>query len=156
MHSRSACSNLYRKRTSKSSPNPWAMSNLQQYDLHIPTSTLSYPMKARRYQQCTTFRQICHQARQNVRCKGFRAGCFALKPSSLASVKACQGNVAVCQEGKVPSPDIVAFRTAVPFWEKPTCNLSGLPPKRDCSPKRVNTTPRRPNFNSVLVLHFNY
>ena len=31
------------------------------------------------------------------------------------------------------------FRTAVPFWEKSTWNLSGLSPKRDCGPKRVNS-----------------
>ena len=30
------------------------------------------------------------------------------------------------------------FRTAVPFWGQTTKNLTGLSPKRDCSPKRVN------------------
>ena len=30
------------------------------------------------------------------------------------------------------------FRTAVPFWGQTTQILSSLPPKRDCSPKRVN------------------
>ena len=29
------------------------------------------------------------------------------------------------------------FRTAVPFWEQITWNLSGLSPKRDCGSKRV-------------------
>ena len=28
-------------------------------------------------------------------------------------------------------------RTAVPFWGQSTSNLTGLPPKRDCGPKRV-------------------
>ena len=28
------------------------------------------------------------------------------------------------------------FRTAVPFWRRTTCNLRGLPPKRDCISKR--------------------
>ena len=30
------------------------------------------------------------------------------------------------------------FRTTVLFWGQTTWNLSGLPPKQDCSPKRVN------------------
>ena len=31
------------------------------------------------------------------------------------------------------------FSTTVPFWGQFTYNLSGLSPKQDCSPKRVNT-----------------
>ena len=47
--------------------------------------------------------------RQNVRCQGCRAECSTLKPSSLVSVKACQGKAAVCQGVDVLAPDIVVL-----------------------------------------------
>ena len=49
------------------------------------------------------------QARQNVRCQGFRAACSALIPSSSSSsmpVKACQGKIAVSQGVKVLFPGV--------------------------------------------------
>ena len=33
---------------------------------------------------------------------------------------------------------VYSFRAAVSFWEQTTWNLSGLPPKRDCSSKGVD------------------
>ena len=36
------------------------------------------------------------------------------------------------------SPQICPFRTAVPFWGHTTKNWTGLSPKGDCGPKRVN------------------
>ena len=47
----------------------------------------------------------CH-GRQNARCQGCRAECFTLKPTSLVSVKVCQGKDAVCRGVKNMSPDI--------------------------------------------------
>ena len=60
------------------------------------------------------------QARQNVRCQGCRAGCSTLQPinSSLVSVKACHGNVAVCQGviSVVLSPEILGDRRQCDTW----------------------------------------
>ena len=55
------------------------------------------------------------QAKQKVRCQGCRAECATLKYSSLVSVKACQGIVAVSQEVKVVSPDI--FGVFCKMWD---------------------------------------
>ena len=46
------------------------------------------------------------KARQNVRCQGCRTECSTLKPSRLASTKACQDEVADCRVVKMLSPDI--------------------------------------------------
>ena len=46
-----------------------------------------------------------------MRCRGFRDGCSALKPSSLVSVNERQGKVAVLSKGmKVLPPDIFCSR----------------------------------------------
>ena len=38
------------------------------------------------------------------------------------------------------------FRSAVPFWGQITHNLTGLSPKRDCSPEGVNSYPGRRSY----------
>lgn len=56
-------------------------------------------------------RQETRLARENVRCQGYRAECSILNPSSLMSVKANQGEIAVFWGVKGLSPDIFASHT---------------------------------------------
>ena len=60
-------------------------------------------------------RSLRHVKQRKTRAvKGlFRADRFALKRSSLVSVKACQGKVAVCQGVKVLAPDSSELRGTI-------------------------------------------
>ena len=60
------------------------------------------------------FEQRCqetYQATQHGRRQGCRAECSTLKPSSLLSVKAREGEVAVYQGEQMLSPDLFVFET---------------------------------------------
>ena len=79
-----------------------------------------------------------------------------LKPSCYLPLTCVTAKVrAVCTAGNYEYHPwflpVNPFRTAVPFWGQSTQIPSRLPPKRNCSPKRVNTRSRRLSNNCYLV-----
>ena len=81
--------------------------------IHIPhccCSMIPGAQQGRGTKRAKAQNQRCQEAclaTQNVRCQGCRAEQSTLKPSSLVSVKECQGSqVAVCQGVRVLSRDI--------------------------------------------------
>ena len=74
---------------------------------HTPTADIYFYLTCIYTYRDHRCQETC-QARQNMRCQGCTAECSTLKPSSVVSVKACQGKIAVCQGVKMLSPDIFA------------------------------------------------